>query len=157
LNSSDLRKKIEEMIIIEEAQSQHLSANIKTLTHTIVKETLNAVALDSKEHAGFYRAIHSLLLGENQPIIEDEYMRLENIIRSHIQVEARMQQAAEELLETIDDTRVKHILREILQDEIRHHKLMQTLLDSVVKRTLMEDEIWDMIWRDVPGHGAPIG
>jgi len=84
-------------------------------------------------------------------------MRLENIIRSHIQVEARMQQAAEELLKTVEDARVKHILREILQDEIRHRKLMQNLLDGVLKRTLMEDEIWDMIWKDAPGHGAPIG
>jgi len=143
--------------MIEESQSQYLSAGAKTLTHSMVKEILNGIALDSKEHAGFYRAIHSLLFGESQPIIEDEYMRLENIIRSHIQVEARMQRAAEELLETVEDIRVKHILKEILQDEIRHHKLMQNLLDSVVKRTLMEDEIWDMIWRDVPGHGAPIG
>lgn len=142
---------------MEEAQSQQLSASVKSIGIVMVKEILNGIALDSKEHAGFYRAIKSLLTTGCTPIIEDEYMRIENIIRSHIQIEDRMKQAAQELLSTIEDSRVKHLLKEILQDEVRHHKLMQNLLESVVKRTLLEEEVWDMIWRDVPGHGAPIG
>ncbi|MEM3386879.1 MAG: ferritin family protein [Nitrososphaerales archaeon] len=153
----ELSKKIEELILMEEMQSQQLSVGVKTLGSVMVKEILNGVALDSKEHAGFYRAIKTLLTEESSPLIEDEYMKMENIIRTHIQVEDRMKRAAAELLAKVEDSRVKHLLKEILQDEIRHHKLMQNLLESIVKRTIMEEDVWDMIWKDVPGHGAPIG
>lgn len=141
---------------MEVMQSQKLAASVKTLSCVTVKEIINCVALDTKERAGFYRAILSLLSDGSQPVIEDEYTRLENMIRSHIQTEAKMLQAAEELLGAIDDARVKRILSEIHQDEVRHNKLMQKLLQCVVKRTLREDEIWDMLWRDEPGHGVPI-
>lgn len=155
--STELSRKIEDLILMEEMQSQKLSASVKNLDFVVVKEILNAVALDSKEHAGFYRAIKSLLTVEHPIIVEDEYMRMESIIRAHVDVEARMQQLAGELFSAVEDSRVKHLLKEILEDEIRHHKIMQNLLQSVVKRSILEEDVWDMIWRDVPGHGAPIG
>ncbi len=63
---------------------------------------------------------------------------------------------ARALLEGEEDERVKTLLNEIYADEVRHHRFLSNLLEAVLKRDMILDEdVWAMIWRDVPTHGAP--
>jgi len=49
------------------------------------------------------------------------------------------------------------LLAEIREDEVRHHALMKRLLEAVIRReTIFEEDMWNMMWRDVPGHSTPI-
>ena len=60
------------------------------------------------------------------------------------------------LMEEEQNKRVRRLLEEIYADEIRHHKFLSNLLEVVIKKDMiLETDIWDMIWKDVPTHGAP--
>lgn len=154
----EMVKKMENMVRMEEDHASNLSTSVKGLSNMVVREILRSIALDSQKHAGLYTAILSLLKGEDQALTEEEYDRLEAVMKKHIQMEERMMKEVKCLLETEGDSRIKHLLAEIYGDEAKHHALMKHLLEAVIRQeTVFEEDIWDMIWKDVPGHGAPIG
>jgi rubrerythrin len=151
-------KGMESMVKMEEDHAISLSASVEGLKNAVVREILRSIAHDSQKHAGLFTAISSLLKGESQVITEGDYDHLEAVMGKHIEVENRMMKEVKQLLETEKDSRVNHLLVEIYEDETRHHALMKRLLEAVIKReTIFDEDIWNMIWKDVPGHGAPIG
>jgi len=154
---SEVVKKIASMVRMEETYATSLSASVEWLGNVVVREILRSIAYDSHKHAGFYTAILNLLQGGSPAIFESDYDRLEAVLKKHIEVEDKMIQDVKQLIETERDNRVRHLMTEIYQDEVRHHALMRRLLESVIKReTIFEEDVWDMLWKDVPGHGAPI-
>jgi hypothetical protein len=113
------------------------------------------VALDSRKHAGLYRAIAAILKGP-LAITDVEYDRLEASLKRHIEIEEKMLAESRELLEGEEDDRARRLLEEIYADEVRHHAFLSNLLEAVLKRDMIfDEEIWALIWRDVPTHGAP--
>jgi hypothetical protein len=65
------------------------------------------------------------------------------------------------LRETKDKTandRIKFLLESILEDEKRHHDLLNLVMGIIVKgETITDEEWWDLMWKYVPFHGAPGG
>lgn len=154
----DVIKKIENMVEMEENHTSSLLESVKGLNNLIVKEILRSIAYDSQKHAGLYTAILSLLKKEGKALDDQEYDRIKSVIKKHIEVESRMVQEAKRLLEVEQDRRIKHLMMMIYEDEVRHHTLMKSLLEAVIrKEAILEEDVWDMVWRDVPGHGAPPG
>jgi rubrerythrin len=150
--------KIKNMVRLEENNASSLTAGVEGLKNSVVQEILRGIAYDSRKHAGLYTAIIDLLTGSQPAIGEDEYIRLEDILKKHIEVEGKMLLEVKQLLAVAEDSRIKHLLSEIHDDEEKHHALMKRLLDAVIKReTIFEKDVWDMLWMDVPGHGAPLG
>lgn len=153
---SEKIKKMEEMAKLEEDYALDLSSSVQGLGNLAVRELLKSIASDSQKHAGFYRTTASLLKGESQPIVEEEFEALEETIKEHIEVERQMLREVKQLLREEKDERVKRLLNEIYFDEARHHALMKNLLEIVIKReSIFEEDIWNMLWKDVPTHGAP--
>lgn len=151
-------KKIENMVKMEENHASSLSKSVEGLNNLIVKEILRSIAYDSQKHSGLYTAILSLLKKEGKALDDQEYDRIKSVINKHIEVENRMVQEAKRLLDAERDIRIKHLMIMIYEDEVRHHNLMKRLLEAVIrKEAILEEDVWDMIWRDVPGHGAPPG
>jgi rubrerythrin len=152
---SDRVRKMEEMAEMEEEYAIAYDKNVMGLGNVAIAELMMSVALDSRKHAGLYRAIATMLKG-SLAITDMEYDQLEESLRRHVEVEARMMEEAKALMEGEEDDRVRRLLEEIYADEVRHHKFLSNLLEAVVKRDLIfEGDVWDMIWRDVPTHGAP--
>lgn len=150
-------RKIGGMVKMEKTYASSLSTSVEGLSNLVVKEILKSVAQDSLKHAGLYMSILSLVKNESPAIVEEDYNKLGTIIKKHIEVEKEMMMKVKELIETEYDSRVKHLLIEIHEDEVRHHALMGRLLEAVIKHeTIFEKDVWEMIWKDVPGHGAPI-
>lgn len=148
-------KKMKEMAEMEENYALQYDKNTMGLGNIAISELIMSVALDSKKHAGLYRAIATILEGP-LGITDVEYDQLEDSLKKHIEIETIMIEESKALLDKEEDDRVKRLLEEIYQDEIRHHKFLTNLLQAVLKKDLIfEKEIWDMIWRDVPTHGAP--
>jgi hypothetical protein len=49
-------------------------------------------------------------------------------------------------------------LKAILSDEKRHHALLKKVLEILVRgETITDKEWWDVLWENVPFHGAPGG
>lgn len=155
---SDEVKKIEGLSKRELEHASNLLDSVKGLKNVVVQEILRGIAYDSRKHAGFYTAIQSILKGDSPAIEEKDYDRLEEVIKEHIKVEKRMMQEAKQFLDSLKDLRIQHLLTEIYDDEVKHHALMKRISVAVVRReAIFEEDWWDAIWKDVPGHGTPIG
>lgn len=148
-------KKMEEMAQMEEKYAVSFDKNVAGLGNVVIAELMKGVALDSKKHASLYRAIVSILEGP-LGVTDVEYDQLETTLKEHIKIEENMLAEVKRLLGDEGDKRVIFILNEIYADELKHHKFLSNLLEVVVKRDMIfEEDIWAMIWRDVPTHGAP--
>ena len=151
----DRVRKMEKMAEMEEEYAVAYDKNVMGLENVAIAELIMSVALDSRKHAGLYRAIATILKGP-LALTDMEYDQLEESLRRHVEVESRMMEEAKALMEGEEDDRVRRLLEEIHADEVRHHRFLSNLLEAVVRKDLIfESDVWDMIWRDVPTHGAP--
>jgi rubrerythrin len=149
---------IERLIEMEKNHSINLTSSVEKLNNIVIKELLMGIAHDSQKHAGFYQTILNLVEKIETAITEEEYVSIEEVIKKHIDVEELMMKESKQLLSSIEDSRIQHLLKEIFEDEIKHHSLMKRILEVVVKReTIFEADWWDFMWEGVPGHGTPIG
>ncbi len=146
----DIIEKIESMEKIEKDQATSLSTAVEGLDNILVRGILRGIARDSEKHAVFYNIVLSLLKNEGREIAEEDYNRIERIINRHIEVEKQMMQKVKQLMQDEQDSRVKHLLAVIYEDEDRHHTLMKRLLEMVIKReSLFKEDEWDKIWKDL--------
>ena len=151
----DIAGKLEEMAELEERYAVDYDDDVAGLGNVVVAELMRSVALDSRKHAGLYRAI-AAILGGPLGVTDVEYDRLERVLKGHMEVEERMLSEARTLLEGVEDPRAALLLGEIVADEERHHVFLGNLLEAVLRRDMiLEQDVWDQIWRDVPTHGAP--
>jgi hypothetical protein len=148
-------EKMEQMAQIEERYAMNYDKNVMGLGNIALSELMRTIALDSIKHAGLYRAIKAIISGPIA-VTDMEYDTLEEKLRKHIRIEQDMMEEAMVLLEKEEDDRVKTLLNQIYLDEVRHHRFLSNLLETVVKKDeIFEEEIWKQIWLDVPTHGAP--
>lgn len=146
---------MEQMAKMEEEYALRYDDDVAGLGNVAIGGLIKGVALDSEKHAGLYRAIADILRGP-LAVTDVEYNRLGASLKRHIEVEERMMGEAKALMEGEGDDRVRFLLEEIYADEVRHHRFLSNLLEAVVKRdAIFEEDVWKMIWRDVPTHGAP--
>lgn len=146
---------MEEMAEMEEDYAVDYDKNTQGLGNVAIASLMRGVSLDSMKHAGLYRAIATILRGPIG-ITDLEYDILEETLKRHIRIEAKMIETTKALMDEEGDERVKFLLNEIYLDETRHHKFLSNLLEAVVKKDMIfDEEIWDQLWRDVPTHGAP--
>jgi len=143
---------------MEKKHSSSLSKSVEDIKNIGIKEILRGIAYDSQKHAGFYLAILNIQSKVESAITEDDYDRLEEIIRNHIDTEKQMIEESKKLLNSIKEFRIQYLLKEIYNDELKHHTFMKRILEAVVKReTICDADWWNFMWDGSPGHGTPIG
>jgi hypothetical protein len=73
-------------------------------------------------------------------------------------MEAELIKKIERTMPTVENAKVKFLLNIILMDEKRHHAMLKTVLEMIVRaETITEDEWWELLWEGSPFHGAPGG
>jgi len=73
-------------------------------------------------------------------------------------VEAELIKKISDILPTVENEKVKLLLTAILEDEKRHHMLLKAVLEIIVRgETITEEDWWEILWKNVPFHGAPGG
>ena len=99
------------------------------------------------------------LLTEIGPALKEEHLdRQRRLVEEHIEMEARLIKRISEKLPTIENEKVRLLLEAILTDERRHHKLLNEVLKILVRgETITEADWWNLLWKNVPFHGAPGG
>lgn len=79
-------------------------------------------------------------------------------MEKHIRIEAELIKKIIAILPKVENNKVRLLLTAILADEKRHHALLKQVLEILVRgETITEEEWWDIIWKNVPFHGAPGG
>ncbi|MGA2309276.1 MAG: ferritin-like domain-containing protein [Candidatus Bathyarchaeia archaeon] len=135
-----------------------MNKSLPEIGNPTVKGVLRGVSLDSVKHAQMYSSAVMLLTTVSKALTQENLDKQKDLVEKHIQMEAELIQKIGKTLPSVEDKKVRLLLEAILSDEKRHHELLKNVLEILVKgETITEADWWDMLWKDVPFHGAPGG
>jgi ribonucleotide reductase beta subunit family protein with ferritin-like domain len=142
---------------LEKEIAKSIDKALKTIKNPAVEAVLKGISYDSSKHAEIYRSIVQII-AVAPAMTEKEYKRLEEVVKWHIESEEKLISRLQEAIDKTSNDKVKFLLESILMDEKRHHDLLNLVMDIVVKgETITDEDWWDIIWKNVPFHGAPGG
>ncbi len=159
MNSKDeLVSFLREQIKIEHKIVESLNSALREIGNPTVKGVLKGISLDSVKHAEMYAAAVTLLTSVSQALTQEHLDKQRELVKEHIRIEAELIERISEVMPSIENEKVKLLLNAILLDEKRHHKLLKEVLEILVRgETITEEDWWDVLWKNVPFHGAPGG
>lgn len=154
--TSKISEELEQMAKLEEEYAIKLDKDFRGWGNPAVDALIETIALDSKKHAILYRTAAYLIEEKNLSIIDIQYEDMEKSLREHIEVEKDMIEKASKFVNAVENVGARNLLREIYMDEVRHHPFMKNLLELVLKaETITEEDVFNLVFRDLPTHGAP--
>jgi len=157
-SNNELVEFMKRQIIIEKEIVESLNKGIADIKNPPVKGVLKGISLDSIKHAELYSAAVTLLTKVSTALKQENLDEQRALVEKHIQMEAELIKKLEKIMPTIENCKVQFLLNSILTDERRHHALLKTVLEIIVHgETITEADWWEMLWENVPFHGAPGG
>ena len=157
-SKEELVKLFNNQIKIEKSIVDSVNEGLVEIENPAVKGVLKGISLDSLKHAEMYSSAINLLTSVPQALTEGNLDKQRELVEKHIRIEAEIITILSEQLPKIKNEKVKLLLEAILSDEKRHHALLKKVLEILVKgETITDKEWWDVLWENVPFHGAPGG
>jgi rubrerythrin len=158
LSKEDMSRFFEKQVLVENEIVSSINQALVKIKNPAVKGVLKGISLDSVKHAEMYKAAIELLSSVPPALTQAEFDELLKFIKKHIAEEEKAILSMEEVMNQVKDEKVKLLLEAIFSDEQRHHKLLNEIMDILVKReTITEEDWWDVLWKNVPFHGTPGG
>jgi rubrerythrin len=157
-SKEELVKFLKDQIKVENKIVESLNKSLPEIGNSTVKGVLKGVSLDSVKHAEMYASAVMLMTTVSKALTQENLDKQKDLVEKHIQMEAELIKKIGAVLPSVKDNKVKLLLSAILADEKRHHGLLKQVLEILVKgETITEADWWDVLWKDVPFHGAPGG
>jgi rubrerythrin len=145
-------------IVIEKEIVDSLNKGIVDIKNPPVKGVLKGISLDSVKHAELYASAVTLLTNVSPALKQENLDAQRALVEKHIQMEAELIKKLEKMMPAIENSKVKFLLNAILTDERRHHAMLKMVLEIIVHgETITEADWWELLWKNVPFHGAPGG
>ena len=120
-----------------------LSESIKDLKQPMARVIIEAIIQDSKKHAAIAQALIDVGAGE-EPMKMDVDMgpavNLHQNIKQHVRVEQHMIEMLGEINAMVKDDRVKAFIAYLVDEEKRHHKLLNELSNLIDRDSVSLDE-----------------
>ncbi len=159
MNSNDkLVDFLKKQMKVEYEIVSSLNNSLANIGNPTVKGVLKGVSLDSLKHAEMYDSAIKLLTSVSQALTQENLDEQRKLVEKHIALEAELIERISKTLPSIENKKVKLLLNAILEDERRHHELLKLILEILVRgETITEADWWDVLWKNVPFHGAPGG
>lgn len=92
---------------LEERYAVELDRDYRGYGNEVVRGLILSIMVDSKKHAGLYKAAAYTVEGRSLSITGVEYEELEKKLRLHIENEQEMLEAAKQLIDEVKDERVQ--------------------------------------------------
>ena len=145
-------------IKVENEIVDSLNSALVDVKNPPVRGVLKGISLDSVKHAEMYAAATELLTSVSQALSQEHLDKQRALVEKHIRMEEELIKKISKVLPTVENAKVKLLLNAILGDEERHHELLKMVLETLVRgETITEADWWDLLWKNVPFHGAPGG
>ena len=156
--NNNLVEFMKRQIVIEKEIVDSLNKGIVDIKNPPVKGVLKGISLDSVKHAELYASAVALLTNVSQALTQENLDAQRALVEKHIQMEAELIKKLEKMMPAIENSKVKFLLNAILTDERRHHAMLKMVLEIIVHgETITEADWWELLWKNVPFHGAPGG
>ena len=156
--NNNLVEFMKRQIVIEKEIVDSLNKGIVDIKNPPVKGVLKGISLDSVKHAELYTSAVALLTNVSQALTQENLDAQRALVEKHIRLEAELIKKLEKMMPTIENKKVAFLLDAILTDERRHHAMLKTVLEIIVHGdTITEADWWELLWKNVPFHGAPGG
>jgi len=157
-NDSTLLDFLKNQVSVEKEIVESLEKALVGMKNPAVKGVLKGVSLDSVKHAELYTSAITLLTSASTALAQEDLDKQRALIQKHIEIESKLIKVLKEKIPEIKNEKVVFLLKAILEDEIRHHAMLKTVLEIIVHgETITEDDWWELLWEGVPFHGAPGG
>jgi len=155
LSENKLLNFIRRQIAVENEIVDSLNEALKSIGNPSVRGVLKGISLDSLKHAEMYDAALKLLTTTQQALSQEHLNKQRSLVEKHIRMEAELIKKISDILPTVENDKVRLLLNAILADEKRHHQLLKEVLEIIVRvETITEEDWWDILWKNVPFHGA---
>jgi len=149
---------LKEQIKIENQIVDSLNRSLDEIGNFAVRGVLKGISLDSMKHAEMYSSAIGLSTSVQQALTQENLDKQRELVEKHMRLEAELIGKISKKLPSIEDKKVKLLLNAILMDEKSHHELLKKVLEILVRgETITEEDWWDILWKNVPFHGAPGG
>lgn len=150
--STELLSFLENQIKLENQIVKSVSTGLEEIDNEAVASALRGISLDSLKHAEMYRSAIALLSMSSAALNEDQLGVQKSVIERHVRMEEAVIMELEKKLPGVENPKVVLLLKAVLVDERRHHRLLQNMLEILVRgETVTGGDWWDAIWGDVPG------
>ena len=156
--TNELVEFMKRQITVENDIVTSLNKGVANIKNPPVKAVLKGISLDSVKHAELYAAAIKLLTDTSTALSQANLDEQRALVEKHIEMEADLIKKLEKRMPNIQNGKVKFLLNAIFMDEKRHHAMLKTILESIVRaETITEDDWWQSLWEGSPFHGAPGG
>lgn len=150
--SDKLIKFFERQITLENKIVESVHEAVDQIENEAVSTALKGISLDSTKHAMMYKSVISLMTTSSAALNEEQLDLQKKVIENHIKMEEAVIYELKKVVPTVENEKVGLILSAILKDEERHHQLLKTLYEILIKgESVTEGDWWDALWGDVPG------
>jgi len=145
MSGSELEKLLRDQMALEKSTAEVLSSTVQRTKNSVVKLFLDRLVLDSLKHADMLQALIDLNAGTLVTVVDKEDMRTS--LEKHVEQEMKMLNRLEEILERAEDPKVKSLLKQIAEDERRHHRILEEVTRIVGWRGTTDEQWWNTIDR----------
>ncbi|MFX1508553.1 MAG: hypothetical protein ACFFDC_20925 [Promethearchaeota archaeon] len=126
----------------------------KDIDNAMVREMILGIAMDSRKH----ESLLNTLIGLHEKfalIDEDQTNQLKKNLENHIKLEKKAMDSYQKIWGEIEDEKERFIIKYILNDEIRHHRLLKQLHSKLIEEiTFTAEDYWDWAWKDTEWGGG---
>ena len=128
--------------------------SVENIDNAIVREMILGIAMDSRKHESLLNTL--IGLHEKFALIDEEAAnQLKEDLEKHIKLEKKAIDSYQKMWGDLEDEKEKLIIRYILNDEIRHHRLLKQLHSQLVERiTFTTEDYWNWAWKDTEWGGG---
>jgi len=145
MSGSELEKLLRDQMALEKSTAEVLSSTVQRTKNSVVKLFLDRLVLDSLKHADMLQALIDLNAGTLVTVVDKEDMKTS--LEKHVEQETKMLNRLEEILERAEDPKVKSLLKQIAEDERRHHRILEEVTRIVGWRGTTDEQWWNTIDR----------
>ena len=143
---------LESMIKAENAIVKSVEDSLEELGNYAVEAALKGISLDSMKHAMLYGSALSILTETRLPLDEGQLDMQRELVERHIAMEEEVITRLEEMIPEMENEKVSFILKTIIADERRHHRVLLNVQELLIRgETVTEEDWWGAVWGDVPG------
>jgi rubrerythrin len=139
----DALSKIKKQKEFEDQTAKKLTPLYESAKNPIIKLFIHSLILDTMRHSDTYQMLLDLNSSAQMGDESKDFGQRE--LKIHIKEEAQMLKQTKDISEVVKDKKIKQLILNILEDEQKHHRVLEEVLEILNK----ESREWDAYLYDL--------